>query len=68
MLEIGAIRGSSNPWASDVVLVCRKDGSLYFCLDLWKLNACMIKDAYRLPRIDETLDWLNGTNGSALKI
>ena len=55
-----AIRKSSSPWASAVVLVRKKDGSLRFCIDLRKLNARMVKDAYELPRIDETLDCLNG--------
>ena len=60
MLEIGAIRKSCSPWASAVVLVRKKDGSLRFCIDLRKLNARTVKDAYALPRIDETLDCLNG--------
>ena len=60
MLEIGAISGSKSPWASAVVLVRNKDGSLRFCIDLRKLNSRTIKDAYFLPRIDETLDCLNG--------
>ena len=60
MLDLGAIRRSSSPWASAVVLVRKKDGSLRFCIDLRKLNAKTIKDAYGLPRIDETLDCLNG--------
>ena len=53
MLEIGAIWPSYNPWASPVVLVCKKDGKL--CIDLQKLNAHTIKDSYSLPRIEETL-------------
>ena len=58
MLEIGAIRKSNSPWVSAVVLVRKKDGSLRFCIDLWKLNAQTTKDAYSLPRIEETLDCL----------
>ena len=61
MLEIGAIRKSNSPWASAVVVVRKKDGSLRFCIDLRKLNACTIKDVYSLPRIDETLDCLDGS-------
>ena len=60
MVEIGAIRKSSSPWASAVVLVRKKDGSLRFCIDLRHLNSRTIKDAYSLPRIEETLDCLNG--------
>ena len=60
MIEVGAIRKSNSPWASAVVLVRKKDGSLRFCIDLRKLNACTIKDAHSLPCIDETLDCLGG--------
>ena len=61
MLKIGAIRKSNSPWASAVVLVRKKDGSLRFCIDLRRLNARTIKDAYGLPRIEETLDCLEGS-------
>ena len=61
MEEIGAILRSNSPWASPVVLVRRKDGTLRFCIDLRKLNECTIKDAYSLHRIEESLDCLNGS-------
>ena len=60
ILEIGAIWPSHSPWASLVIQVCKKDGKLWFCIDLRKLNAHTIKDSYSLPRID-TLGSLNGT-------
>ena len=60
MLEIGATRKSNSPWASAIVLVWKKDGSLRFCINLHKLTACTIKDACSLPRIDETLGCLGG--------
>ena len=59
MEDIGAIRRSSSPWASPVVLVRKKDGSLRFCIDLRKLNSRTMKDACSLPRIEESLDCLN---------
>ena len=61
MLDVGAIRPLNGPWASAVILVQKKDRKLRFCINLWKLNARTIKDAYSLPRIDETLDCLNAT-------
>ena len=57
---MGVIQKSVSPWASPIVLVCKKDGSLRFCIDLRKLNSWTIKDAYSLPRIEEFLDCLNG--------
>ena len=61
MLEIGAIWKSNSTWASAVVLVRKKDGSLRFCIDLRKLNVRMVKDAYSLPRIEDSLDSLNSS-------
>ena len=60
MLDVDAIRPSNSPWASVVVLVWKKDGKLWFCINPQKLNARTIKDTYSLPRIDEMLDCLNG--------
>ena len=61
MLDIGTIHKLHSPWASAVVLVQKKDGSLRFCPNLRKLNNQTIKDAYSLPHIDETLDSLQGS-------
>ena len=59
MIDIGAIQQSTSPWASPVVLVHKKDGSLQFCIDLRKLNNRTIKDAQSLPRIEDSLDCLD---------
>ena len=59
MEDMRAIRRSNSAWASPVILVRKKDGSLRFCIDLRKLNARTIKDAYSLPGIEESLDCLN---------
>ena len=66
MLDIGAIQKSHSPWASTVVLVWKKDGSLRFCIDLRKLNNQTIKDAYSLPHTDKTLDNIQGSKWFSL--
>ena len=60
MIEAGAIQPSKSPFSSNVVLVRKKDGSLRFCIDFRKLNGRTVKDAYTLPRIDDTMDTLLG--------
>ena len=59
MLTSGVIRPPNSPWASPVVMVKKKDGSLRFCVDFRQLNALTIKDAHPLPRIDDLLDALH---------
>lgn len=58
MLADDVIQPSTSPWASPVVLVEKKDGTLRFCVDYRKLNKVTKKDVYPLPRIDDSLDRL----------
>lgn len=54
----GVIRPSKSPYASPVVIVTKKDGSLRLCVDYRKLNSCSTRDAFPLPRIEEALEAL----------
>ncbi len=52
------IKESSSPYASPVVLVRKTDGSLWLCIYYRKMNSKTQRDAFPLPRIDESLDAL----------
>lgn len=54
------IKESSSPWASPVVLLKEKYGTISFCVDYRRLNKVTRKDVYPLPRIDDVLDSLQG--------
>lgn len=60
LLDAQVIRESCSPFASPIVLVKKKDGSLRLCVDYRQLNARTRKDAFPLPRIEESLDALAG--------
>ena len=61
MLESGVICPSQSPWCNAVVMVWKKDGTLHFCIDFRCLNACMKKDSYPLPQIQEALESMVGS-------
>ena len=58
MLKQKVIQPSTSTWASPVVLVPKKDGTLRFCVDYRWINAVTKKDVYPLPRVDDILDTL----------
>ena len=61
MMKRGVIQKSTSPWSSPVVLVKKKDNSVRFCVDYRKINSITRRDAYPLPRVDDTLDTLGGS-------
>jgi hypothetical protein len=64
MLEKSIIRESSSSWRSPVLLIKKLDSNgtaqYRFCIDLRRVNEITAKDAYSLPRIDESADVLSG--------
>ena len=58
MLANNVCEPSNSPWASNVVLVKKSDGTLRFCIDYRQLNSLTVKDSYPLPRIDTCFDAL----------
>ncbi|KAI4874713.1 hypothetical protein NFI96_007692 [Prochilodus magdalenae] len=54
------VRVSCSPYSSPIVVVQKKDGAKRLCVDYRQLNAKTRKDAYPLPRIEESLDGLAG--------
>ena len=59
-MELDLIRPSSIPYASSVVMVKKKDGTLRMCIDFGALNKKTVKNRYPIPRIDELMDELHG--------
>lgn len=60
MLEKNAIKPSTSPWSSPIVLLKSENGSLIVCVDYRKFNAIARRDSFQLPRIDTTLDTSKG--------
>ena len=61
LLQKGKVKESSSPWSSPVVLVTKKDGSQRLCIDYRQLNAATVKDAFPLPRVDDSLPALSSS-------
>ncbi|KAE9183208.1 hypothetical protein PF002_g26774 [Phytophthora fragariae] len=61
MLSNQVIEPGEGAWGFPVVIVRKKDGSVRFCIDYRSLNAVTVKDVYPLPRVDETLEALHGS-------
>ena len=61
LLSADVITPSNSPWASNIVMVRKKDGTMRFCVDFRKVNEVTREDKFPLPRIDVCLDTLAGS-------
>ena len=61
LVQRGMVEPADGAWNLPVVLVRKKDQSWRLCVDYRRLNAATRKDAYPLPRIDDSLDALAGS-------
>ena len=60
MMKLKVVEESNSPWATQVVLVKKKDGTHRMAIDYRGLNAVTRFDASPLPRVDETIAVLQG--------
>ena len=60
LIQDDLVEPAASPWASNVVLVRKKDGSYRLCVDYRALNEVTYKDSYPLPHIDTCLGSMNG--------
>ena len=58
LLEYDMIELSKSPWACGVVMAKKKGDQLKFCSDFRYLISVTVKDAYPIPRIDQSLSKL----------
>jgi hypothetical protein len=62
VVEAGLIRPRYNEFGSPILFVRKAYGSLRLCIDYRRLNEVTRKDAYPLPRVDDTMDELKDAN------
>ena len=58
MIEEGRVRPFDSAWASPIVLVPKKDGTIRFFFFFRQLNTITWRDVFPIPCIDDALDTL----------
>ena len=59
-LKNGVITESQSPWSAPIILATKPNGDTRVCVDYHALNRITEKDAYSLPRIDESFSQFAG--------
>lgn len=58
MLKVGVAKPVTTEWASPIIFVPKKDGSLWFCAGYRGLNAVTERERYPILRMDASIDSL----------
>lgn len=66
LITQGWVRKSNSPYASPVVCVWKKDGSLRLCIDYRELNRKTVPDRQPIPRVQDIMDGLGGNSWFSL--
>lgn len=61
LCSLDIIEPSISPWASPVVPIRKKDGSIRLCIDYRKLNHVTIPDKFPMPNLTDSIFGLKGT-------
>ena len=60
MKRMRVIKDSNSPWAANVVIKAKPDGTPRFCLDFRGINSVTVRDNYPLSRPDDILSRMSG--------
>ena len=60
LIQKGIVRPSQSEYANPIVICRKRNGNISMCMQNYRLNTKMRKDAFPLPRVDEIFDHLAG--------
>lgn len=66
LIAQGWVEKSNSPYASPVVCVRKKDGSLRLCIDFREVNRKTLPDRQPIPRVQDIMDGLGGNSWFSL--